>query len=153
MSILLVAHLRSLVRVAEHPERLRGEVVDRSSDIISRQLPQTRGSPQVVEGENLVALPKHLVELTEVEVGGQAGAVPQDMQVDVPAPVSFRKQASGPVRSLCYPTLRDRVDPHSPQPDQQTLRSALSLGQLKNGCRVHSHLWRRPAAPSKLCRV
>src|SRR5262249_61074209 len=43
ISILLVAHLRSLVGVAQHPERLRREDTDSRSNIISCRLAPSRG--------------------------------------------------------------------------------------------------------------
>ena len=58
-----------------------------------------RGPPHIIQGVNLVAPRQHLAKLTEVEAGGQAGTVPQDLQVDVLAPVSFPKQASSPVKN------------------------------------------------------
>ena len=100
ISILLIAQLRGLVRVAAHPERLRREDAGRRSDIIPCQLPPSLGALRVVEGENLVALRQRLVQLTEVEAGTQAGAVPKDLQVDVPALVSLREQASEPSREI-----------------------------------------------------
>jgi hypothetical protein len=54
ISILLVAHLHSPVRITQHPKRLRREDANRRSDIISRQLPPSRSSQRVVDGERPV---------------------------------------------------------------------------------------------------
>src|SRR5262249_41232048 len=111
ISIQLVTHLRSLIRVTQHPERLRRHDADSRSHINPSQSPPMSGLLLIVKGESLIALLQRLAELTDVEVRGQTGAVPQDLQIDVPAPVALCKQTSSPVSRLCDPTLRDCVDP------------------------------------------
>ena len=64
-----------------------------------------------------------------------AAAVPEDPEIDSPASVTFGKQALGPFERVRDAALGDGVDPHPPQPKEQTLGFALALGQLEGSLR------------------
>src|SRR4029453_14315310 len=110
---------------------------NRGPDVVPYQLDPAPGARRVVETKGLLTMRVRLAQLTQIEMREHRAAVSEDLHIDFTATGALGQQSLRPGRRLSYSPLRERADPHPPQPDQEASRLCLCLGQANDRSGIH----------------
>ena len=112
--------------------------------VVARELHPAPGVPGSYSARARVALVQRFLQLAEIEMRGHAARGARGSACRCRRFAALVQQALSPLRRLCDAALRDRVDPHAPEPDQQALRVP-AFGPSQAGASPRRS--RRPRAP------